>query len=160
MKKYRIDILNILKYGMLLVIIAYIAVLLIQEGGDAPMDTVRRNVLGAVETKGMKEADSQDFKRFYGLNANDYEDVLLYVPEDVMGVDELLIIRLKEEGQEKAVEDAARKRLDTQLESFEGYGTEQTKLLNSAILENRGSYVFLAVGKDADSAYGAFRKSL
>lgn len=160
MEKRRIDVLNVLKYGMLLVIIAYIIVLVAREGGDAPMETVKKNVAGAVKTDGMKEGNSQDFKRYYGLNADDYEEVFLYVPEGMMDVSELLIVRLKSEAQEETVREAAQKRLDTQTENFEGYGTEQTKLLKSAILESRGSYVFMAVGKDADKAYRAFKKSL
>ena len=160
MKRTRIDIINILKYGMLLVIIVYIAVLLAAQGGDAPAETVKGNVLSAADTEGMQEADAQDFKRYYGLNANDYEEVILFLPKDVMGVDELLIVRVKGGSQAEAVKEAADKRLDTQTESFEGYGAEQTKLLKSAVLEERGSYVFMAVGKDADKAYAAFKKSL
>ncbi len=160
MKKIKLDIINILKYGMLLVIIAYVVILLAAQGGDAPAETVKNNVLAVTDTDGMKEADVQDFKRYYGLNANDYEEVLLYLPKDVMGVDELLIVRVKGEGQTEAVKEAAEERLDTQTESFEGYGAEQTKLLKSAVLEERGSYVFMAVGEDADVAYAAFKKSL
>lgn len=160
MKKIKLDIINILKYGMLLVIIAYVVILLAARGGDAPAETVKNNVLAVTDTDGMKEADVQDFKRYYGLNANDYEEVLLYLPKDVMGVDELLIVRVKGEGQTEAVKEAAEERLDTQTESFEGYGAEQTKLLKSAVLEERGSYVFMAVGEDADVAYAAFKKSL
>ncbi len=160
MKRTRIDIINILKYGMLLVIIVYIAVLLAAQGGDASAETVKGNVLSAADTEGMQEADAQDFKRYYGLNANDYEEVILFLPKDVMGVDELLIVRVKGGSQAEAVKEAAEKRLDTQTESFEGYGAEQTKLLKSAVLEERGSYVFMAVGKDADKAYAAFKKSL
>lgn len=160
MKKVKLDIINILKYGMLLVIIVYVVILLAAQGGDAPAETVKNNVLAVTGTDGMKEADVQDFKRCYGLNANDYEEVLLYLPKDVMGVDELLIVRVKGEGQTETVKEAAEERLDTQTESFEGYGAEQTKLLKSAVLEERGSYVFMAVGEDADEAYAAFKKSL
>ena len=155
-----LDRIDVLKYGMVLVIFVYIIVLLVREGGDAPMADVEKNVLAAVSTKGMEQAGTQDLKRYYGLNANDYEDVLLYLPDDVMSVNELLIIRLKDKSQAEDVRKTAQKRLDTQRESFEGYGAEQTKLVTSAILEARGQYVFLVVGKDADKAYSAFKKSL
>lgn len=155
-----LDWIDILKYAMVLVIFVYIVILLVRQGGDAPMADVEKNVLKAISTKGMEEAGTQDLKRYYGLNANDYEDMLLYLPDDVMSVNELLIIRLKDKSQADGVRDAAQKRLDTQRESFEGYGAEQTKLITSAILEARGQYVFLVVGKEADKAYAAFKKSL
>lgn len=160
MKNRKIDLIDISKYAMVLVIFVYVVILIIGQGGDAPMEKVQKNVLKAVKTKGMREAGTQDFKRYYGLNANDYEDVALYLPNDVMGAEELLLVRVKDDSQIEAVSQAAQKRLDTQTESFEGYGAEQTKLLKSAILESRGSYVFLAVGKDADKAYTVFKKSL
>lgn len=71
MKKGRIDIINILKYGMVLVIFIYVVFLVIGQGGDAPMEQVQENVLKAAGTKGMKKAGTQEFKRYYGLNSND-----------------------------------------------------------------------------------------
>ena len=50
--------------------------------------------------------------------------------------------------------------LSTQKESFEGYGAKQTKLINSAVLENKGYYVILTISKDADQIYEAFQKSI
>ena len=86
--------------------------------------------------------------------------MVLYLPSDVMGAEELLLVRVKNESQTESVRSAAQERLDTQTESFEGYGAEQTKLLKSAVLETRGSYVIMVVGKDADKAFTAFKKSL
>lgn len=160
MKKSGVDSINILKYGMVLVILGYVVLLVMGQGGDAPMEKVKKNVMAAFKAEGIKEAGTQDFKRYYGLNANDYEDVVLYLPGDVMGAEELLIVKVKDESQTEAVESAARERLDTQTESFEGYGAEQTKLLKSAVLDRRGSFVVMIVGKDADKAYSAFKKSL
>lgn len=160
MKRRRIDIINILKYGMVIVIIAYVAVLLARQGGDAPMKTVEENVITAMGMEGMSRAGTQELKRYYGLNDNDFEEVVLCIPDDVMGVNELLIVRLKDDSQAEAVMEAAQKRLDTQTESFEGYGAEQTKLLKSAVLDKRGSYVFMAVGKNAEKACRALKKSL
>lgn len=160
MKKHRIDIINIMKYSILVIIIAYVGILLVRQGGDAPMKEVRKNVTDAMKTEGMKSAGTQEFKRCYGLNDKEFEEVALYIPDDVMGVDELLLIRLKNESQAEEALKTVQKRLDTQIESFEGYGAEQTKLLKSAVLDNRGRYIFMAVGKNADKAYRAFKKSL
>lgn len=156
----RIDLLNIGKYGMVLVILVYVVILVVRAGGDAPFETVEENVMKAVSTEGMEKATTQELKKYYGLNADDYEAVTLYLPNDVMGVNELLLIRLGDKSQEEQVTEAAQKRLDTQKESFEGYGVEQTKTLNSAILEARGNYVLLAVSETADAVDRAFKESL
>lgn len=160
MKKLKIDRISLLKYGMIWMILIYIIILLTRAGGDAPMNKVTEQILGAVEMKEMKKANTQAFKKYYGLNANDFEGVELYLPDNVMSVNELLIVRLRDEGQAEMVEKAVQERLDTQKESFDGYGAVQTKQLESSVTECRGRYVFFVVGEDADKAYAAFRKSL
>ena len=109
MKKSGIDVINILKYTMTLTIFIYVVFLVIAQGADAPMEQVAENVLGMVETDGMEEAGAQDFKRYYGLNAGDYEDVALYLPDDVMGVKELLLVKVKDKSQIETVRSAARR---------------------------------------------------
>ena len=99
-------------------------------------------------------------KRLYGINANDYEGVTLYVSDSNMKVEELLIVKLKDVSQSEAVEAAIEGRLDKQLESFEGYGVEQSKLLKDHVLDVKGNYVLYVVDKKAKKADKAFQKSL
>lgn len=161
MKNSTLDVINILKYLLVLVMAAYVILLISNEGGtDTPIKTVNKNILSVMGTEGMKKGTTQDLKKYYGLNADDYKGVTLYIPDDVMGVNELLIVRLADASQAESVEKAAQARLDTQKKSFEGYGAAQTKLIRSAVLESRGDYVLLAVTKKADAVQAAYRKSL
>ena len=69
MKKRKIDLLNILKYGMVIVFIVYIVFLLSREGGnEVPVKTISKNILAVVKTEGMKKGTTQDLKKYYGLN--------------------------------------------------------------------------------------------
>ena len=124
------------------------------------VDTIETNITNAVSVKGMKKGTAQDLKKYYGLNAGDYDGMMLYIPDDVMSVNEILVVKVKDESQVESVETAAEERLAAQKESFEGYGVEQTRLLRSAIEESKGYYVLLAVSKDADSIEAAFKKSI
>lgn len=161
MRNGKIDLINILKYLMVLILIAYVVLLVSMENSnDVPVDTIEKNITKVMKTKGMTKGRAQDLKKYYGLNANDYDGVMLYIPNDVMSVNEVLVVKVKDESQTEDVEKAIESRLDTQKKSFEGYGVEQTKLLRSAIVESKGSYTFLAVSKDADSIEAAFRKSI
>ena len=108
----------------------------------------------------MKKGTTQDLKKYYSLNANDYEGISLYIPDDVMSVNEILVIKVKNESQIETVEKAVEIRVNTQEKNFEGYGVEQTKLIHAAIIETRGHYVLLAVSKDADRIDAAFKKSI
>lgn len=161
MRKGRIDIINVCKYLMVIALIAYVVFLISREGNNtASVDTIEKNITKAVSVKGMKKGTTQDLKKYYGLNANDYDGTMLYIPDDVMSVNEILVVKVKDESQVEAVEAAVEGRLSTQKKSFEEYGVEQTKLLKSAIEESKGYYVLLAVSKDADSIDAAFKKSI
>lgn len=161
MRKGRLDIINICKYLMVIALIAYVVFLISREGNNtASVDTIEKNITKTVSVKGMKKGTTQDLKKYYGLNANDYDGTMLYIPDDVMSVNEILVVKVKDESQVEAVEAAVEGRLSTQKKSFEGYGVEQTKLLKSAIEESKGYYVLLAVSKEADRIDTAFKKSI
>ena len=69
-------------------------------------------------------------------------------------------MKLKNQEQANEVEQAVKKRLKTQKSSFEGYGVNQTKLLNSAITETKGNYVMMVISEDAEKIFEAFKNSI
>ena len=151
MRKGRLDIINICKYLMVIALIAYVVLLVSGEGDNTvSVDTIQKNIEKSVSLKGMKKGSSQDLKKYYGLNANDYAGTMLYIP----------VVKVKDKSQVEDVEKAVEERLSTQKKSFEGYGVKQTRLLHSAIDETRGYYILLAVSKDADRIEAAFKNSI
>ena len=158
MRKGRLDIINTCKYLMVIALIAYVVLLVSGEGDNTvSVDTIQKNIEKSVSLKGMNKGSSQDLKKYYGLNANDYAGTMLYIPDDVMSVNEILV---KDKSQVEDVEKAVEERLSTQKKGFEGYGVKQTRLLHSAIDETRGYYILLAVSKDADRIEAAFKNSI
>ena len=159
MKNGKLDRINLLKYLMVVLLIIYVVFLVTQEGDNTvSVDTIEKNITKAVKLEGMKKGTTQDLKKYYSLN--DYEGISLYIPDDVMSVNEILVIKVKNESQIETVEKAVEIRVNTQEKNFEGYGVEQTKLIHAAIIETRGRYVLLAVSKDADRIDAAFKKSI
>lgn len=150
-----------IKYILLAGLLVFI-VSLLKNGGNssAPMEQVTASVEKSLEMGSLSRSDNRMIKRLYGINANDYDGVALYVSDSNMKVEEILIVRLKDAGQSAEVEAAVQKRLDRQLESFEGYGPEQCKLLEDHILDIRGNYILYVVHKDAKAADRAFQHSL
>ena len=152
---------GVIKYILILFLLAFIVSLLSSgEISDADIKDVSKQVVKAYGAKGLSAADNRMVKRLYGINANDYEGVTLYVSDSNMKVEELLIVKLKDVSQSEAVEAALEGRLDKQLESFEGYGVEQSKLLKDHVLDVKGNYVLYVVDKKAKKADKAFQKSL
>ncbi len=127
---------------------------------SASLDQVSKSVTSSLEMGSLSQADNRMVKRLYGINANDFEGVSLYVSDSNMKVEEILIVRLRDPDQSSLVEAAVDNRLDRQLESFRGYGPEQCRLLEDSVLDVKGNYVLFVVHKDAAAADAAFLKSL
>lgn len=159
-KKKR-DILNILRYILLLILVIYITLLFLAKGGSsASFEQVSEAVKKSADLSKMQEADSRRFRQFYGLNENDFENVMCYYTSQTMEVEELLLIKAKTAGDAEEAKEAVEARVQTQIKNFEGYGASQVKLLKNAVIKVRGDYVFMAVSPDAEKLAKAFKKSL
>lgn len=150
-----------IKYALAAVLLIFVILDMVNDPvSSAKIETVAENVVKAAEFQGMEAAEARMVKRFYGLNPKDYEGAVLYAPIDNMDAHEMLLVKLKDSSQKKQVQDAILERLDTQLKSFQGYGAEQTALLNKHVLLERGNFVLYVVGEHASDAQEAFVKSL
>lgn len=148
---------------ILMVIGLLVFIILLQMGtpdSQSSLEEVSQAVSASVSLEGMEESSNQMFKKFYGLNANDYEGVSLYAPASNMDAEEILIIKLKDSSQAEAVTAAVNKRLETQKSSFEGYGIEQFDLLEDHILDVQGNFILYVVHPEASKADQAFKDSL
>lgn len=121
-----------------------------------PFETMAAAVTGAADLSGMQEGDNQMIRRLYRLDPAVYDGILLYYPTTNMGAEEILLVKLTVAGQRDEVQDAIEGRLATQLQSFEGYGAEQTAMLQNSIVEARNSYVLFCSAADPTAVQQAF----
>ena len=134
--------------------------------GSAPETNISLEELETVTAPRLLEgeaqkADERMLRRLYGLNPSDYAEIVLYYPASNMGVEELLLVKLNDTAQAEAVEAAIAARLAAQKQSFDGYGVEQTALLNNnAVTEVRGRYILFNVGVNAQAIRQAFMDAL
>lgn len=128
---------------------------------DADPEVVTAAVTAQIDMTNMLEGDNQMIKRFYGLDPANYEACYLYYPTTNMMAEELLVIKLRDVGQQEAVRAAVEARIETQKNTFEGYGVEQFEMLsNNAVVEIRGNYVLFVVNADSAAALDAFLDAL
>lgn len=161
MNKQNISILTILRIIMVSALLIFMIVLQVgNRSSNASLESVSQEVLGAADQEGMQESNNRMFQKFYGLDAQDYEGVTLYSPVSNMDAQELLIVKLKDSSQAEAVTEAINSRLETQMNSFEGYGIEQYAMLEDHILDVQGNFILYVVNPNAQAADDAFRNSL
>lgn len=128
---------------------------------DTPPEEMEQAVTSVLELSMMQKADNQMIRRLYGLNPADYEACVLYYPLTNMEAEELLLVKLKDAAQGEAVREAVETRLQTQKDSFEGYGISQFDLLtNHSVCRVSGNYVLFVVNEASDAALQAFLGAL
>lgn len=127
---------------------------------DQSVDQIETEMKQEVKFDKMKKGDSKSLKRFYKLNANDYDGVILYTPESTMDVSEVLIVKVKDKSQIESLEDSIDSRVKYQLQSFSGYGPEQCALVDNYELKSKGNFVFFAISENAQQIKEAFLDSI
>ena len=148
-----------------MVVAAMVITLIAMFGGntisDADPQAVTDAVTAQIDMTNMLEGDNQLIKRFYGLDPANYEACYLYYPTTNMMAEELLIVKLKDVSQQDAVRAAVEARVQTQKNTFEGYGVEQFAMLSdNAVIEIRGNYVLFVVNTNSAEALDAFLDAL
>ena len=148
-KKGEFTVLRNIRAGMVIILLIYIGLIFQSKGdSDTPFADVQKAVVDAADDKNMTLAGTQEIKRFYGINPKDYEDITLYYTNETMGVNELLLVKTKDENEAEAVEKAAEQRKKTQLDNF------------ASIIKTKGTYVLFVISPKAETVEKAFTKSL
>lgn len=149
------------KSVLLILLFVYIGILFsMKSGSRKPFAEIADPVAQQAAHEKLIKAEDLDLKKYYGLNAKDYRGADLYLSESAMGVEEILLIKAENDEQMEAAQQAAEKRLSVQKNNFKGYGVEQTKLLEHAVLEVKGNYLFLAVSGRASELREIFLDAL
>ena len=130
------------------------------DSSDISLKQLKEVLLPLMEQQFMEAGNHAKFRQLYGLNANDYEEVLLYIPVSNMDVEELLIVKVKDSSQIKAIQSAIGERIAEQKTRFDGYGTNQMGLLEKAQQSVLGDYVLLVVSEQSSVVKEEFSKNL
>ena len=157
----RARILRLISILMTAGLVAVIFVYLLQsEGSNKPVEEVAAQVTVLFENEKSEKSPERMLKKHYGLNAQDYDGVVLYSPISNMDAEELLIVKLQSAQQMDELTEAVQERLDSQINIYEGYAPEQYDLCSHAVLDPEGNYFLFVVHADADRIQEAFRKAL
>lgn len=105
----------------------------------------------------MAECDEHDLMQFLSLDADDYEYFIYYKGTEALSAAEVLVIKADSDEVIDAAEEAVNARISAQLTAFDGYGTEQVKQLNNAIVTTRGTYLFYCTAGDPDEYEEVFK---
>ena len=126
---------------------------------NTDFETMKNSITSVAELEPMQEADNQMIKRLYAIDPSQYEGVMLYYPDTNMGAEEIFLVKLKDVSQQDEVTKALDARVTTQKKSFEGYGADQTAMLEKAKTIVKGNYILYVSADDPEKVTAAFEKN-
>ncbi len=142
-----------LRIGQLLAVAVLLLFIFVLMREATPVDIPLSSVESALNEQGsldnMLVSDDMRFKRSYGLNAEDYQEILYYEPTTNMDVEELLIVHVSDTSQVSDVEAAMEERIEVQRENFDGYGVDQLEVIDKALVYSNDMYVCLIISNDS-----------
>ena len=152
---------RVMKYVVLVLIAAFVAVLMIYASGSSrPFEEVEDAVSRSLDKSNLTLQDGAAFKRKFRLSEADYAGVMYYASEFSISAEEVLVVLVKEESQVQEVTEAIDRQVEARKNDFDGYAPEEVKLLEDAKQSVRGRYIFFAAAPKAEEYLEAFSDSL
>lgn len=140
----------IIKAAMLLFLTVYLVLLYFADyAKNVPMDSIAASMEKETAVTVLEKQSLTDLRRFYQIDGNKTDGWFFYKAPSPMAVDEVFIVKGRDKEQAETLVENARKHLTEQKKIFEGYGTDQMALLNNAVVESRGCYVYYFCSEDA-----------
>ena len=153
--------LRIKEAACVVVLLVFILVLSTQnKQSSADLQSVFDAVSGAVDVSALEDCAESRFKKEFGMDAQEFDDVRYLASDDVMEVRELLLVKLPQDNDGQALLDRIKARVNDKAELFAGYAPEQSGYLESYVLLQRSGYVLYVVSDTPDEAVRAFKKAL
>ncbi len=147
----------IIKTAMVLFLSVYLILLYTSDSAkNVPMDEISAEMVADTSISVLKKRGRTDLRRYYQVDEASVDGYLFYKAESPMSVDEIFIVKALNKTQAATLLENAQSHLDAQKKIFEGYGTDQMALLNSAVVEKKGNYVYYICGSNASELRSSF----
>lgn len=134
---------------MVLILATFLVVLYISHSAkNIDLKDLEKNLISKTDISEMNKCGDKDLKKFIGINSSDIDSFIYYKSKEALGVDEILIIKLKNKNNATEYIDTIDKRVSSQIKVFQSYGPKQVKLLKNSLIKEKGNYIFYATCKD------------
>ncbi len=145
-------------------VIFLVVFIFFMSGGDSysdkTVDEVFNAVSGVMDTEELSKVKKNKIKQEFGIDFDLVDSYVYYASDAIMTVDELMIIKLKENAKADDITEKIEKRVKEKQTLFEGYAPEQSALLKSYVLSYDKGFIFYAVSEDATDALISFMEQV
>jgi hypothetical protein len=118
------------------------------------------DVLAAIEEKADAELfpaqDEQALRRYFDLDASDYENIVFLRQDDALSASEIVLVRFSNNDEADQFQETMQERINSQIQVYEGYAPEQAGLAKAAQIEVNGNYAFYVCADNASELLQSF----
>lgn len=118
---------------------------------DVDVNTIASGISDTSGFGDMEKFGSEDVKKDFGINVNNYDGFIYYGHETVMQCETVFILKLKSSSQADDIVEIIKDQIEENKELFQSYAPEQYEMLNNSILEHKGNYIIYIVSDNASS---------
>ncbi|HZG73025.1 MAG TPA: DUF4358 domain-containing protein, partial [Chondromyces sp.] len=129
------------------------------ESLNIPIEEIEKNISRSTDLSQLKTGNFLKLKQFYGISREEVEEFLLYRAPSNIKADEIAVIKVKGPEQIEIVKEKLLKRVDERAVSFKDYLPEEYFLIEKKEIHVQGTYILLAISKDAAEISKAFEES-
>lgn len=154
MKKFKVRFLEILCVVFLAVFI--FSVTQGETYSTKTVDEIESSVSEVFSTESLKKIKKNKLKEEFSFDFDQIDSFSYYASDSIMNVNELLIIKLKEDVKTDEAERLILDRVRKKQILFEGYAPNESALLQNYVLKSDSGFVFYAVGEQAQQSLERF----
>lgn len=120
---------------------------------NANMPAIKSDLEENINLDFVNVGDKKTLKNLYYINSNNVEDFISFSPKSNMDVEEILVLKVKEDTDISEIKSKISKRLQKQGESFKNYRPEKYNIIENAVLEEEGQYLIFIVSENVSSIH-------
>ena len=127
---------------------------------DTDFSVVEKKVIKTMTKYDLEKQGGKEIKKYLSINSADYENIQYYKSADPMNVREIVIVKFKDPSQGEVFKEAMQRRIDAQINAFNGYGVEQVGLLKKAVVSLDMNYAIYVTCETANDVVSTYKEQL
>lgn len=121
---------------------------------------IAEDVTSVINTENLQSFDELRLTEQFGFDTGELESWAYYGSEDIMNVREILVIKVKDGIDSRALAEIIDKRAEEKYNTFKDYDPTAAAILDGRVIENKNGVIFYAADESADEGLEAFLKSI
>ncbi len=120
---------------------------------------IAEEITAVIDTENLINFDEAKLRDEFGFDGDSFDSWVFIGSEDIMDVREILVIKLSEGEDSKAVISAIEKRAQEKYNIYKDYDPLASSILEARVTEERGGVIFYSAHENAREGAEAFLKS-